>query len=380
MARGLAVRAFLLVLGHAFVRGPGPALLVWGLLCVVAFGPNGLDPRDVARMLPAWSWARLAFVAASTLVLRAGVRALLLPAGATYLRASTIPRHGQLWLVSSAVFLATAPLPVVLAIGRAPGAAVVVWLATAIACVAGPPWQVAVAIGASLLPAASVPLAVVLYSLTIRTAYRDAPVMLRRTRRRGLSRRPLPWPLALVVAATTTIVRASPRVLFALAAPLLGLSLVRAADGDARAERVVSLAALVAALGATPLVSSIGRLLRSVHPLTRGGGRSQRLAILTATLVLSTPSVAFAAGGHALAGTHHEPLFVGVALVVALLLLEGWLVARRKDAPLALVLSVLPLVVGCTILARAGLAWLSVALAALGLALPLPEVRRAEHR
>ncbi|MBK7397026.1 MAG: hypothetical protein IPJ34_12155 [Myxococcales bacterium] len=373
------MRAFLRVLGHAFVRGPGPALLVCSLFCVVAFGPNGLDPRDVVRMLPAWSLARLAFVTASALVLRAGVRALLLPAGATYLRASTIPRRGQLWLVSFVVFLATAPLPVVLTIGRAPGTAVVVWLATATACVAGRPWMFAVAIGASLLPPTTIPFAVVLYTLTIRSAYRDAPVMLRRARRRGLPRR-LPWPLALLVAATTTVVRASPRVLFALAAPLLGLSLVRAADTDARAERVLSLAALVAALGATPLVSSIGRLLRSIQPLTRGGGRSHRLAILTAALVLSTPSVAFAAGGHALAGTHREPLLVGVALVVGLLLVEGWLVARRRDAPLALVLWVLPLVVGCTILARAGLAWLSVALAALGLALPLPEVRRAEHR
>lgn len=379
MVRPLATRAFLRVLGHAFVRGPGPALLVFSLFCVVAFGPNGLDPRDVARMLPSFSPARAAFVAGSTLVLRGGVSALLLPAGATYLRASILPRSLQVGLLALVVLAATAPLPVVLAIGRAPGAALVVWLATASACVASRPSLVLVSLLAAVLPAWSLPLGALLFGGTLGAAYRDAPVFARRARASRPSRR-VGWPLRLFAACVATVLRAGPRVFSAVAAPLLGLSLVRAADGDARAERVLSLAPLVAAFGATPLLSAVGRLLRAVHPLARGGGRSHRVAIATAAVVLSAPSVAFAAGGRALAATDHQPWLVGAALVLALLLLEARLAARRRDAPLMLVLGVLPLVVVDVLLARAGLAWLALSLATLALALPLPEVRRAEHR
>lgn len=374
----IAVRAHARLLGYAFVRGPGPALVVSGLFCVVAFGPNGLDPRDVARMTAPWTAGRLVALAAVVVALRSGVRVLLSPPGSAYARASIVPLVVQRLLVAAFVVAAVSPLPLVLLAGRAPLDALVVAAASTGACVGAGPRSVALALAVGLLPGPALPLAIVVAAGALAHAHAVAGVEPRIRRRRGWIP---PWPVGLVATLARVALRAGPATSLSASAPLLGLWLVRAADPEDRGARAVSLAAAVAAIGATPLARVVGRGGRAIEPLARTAGRPRRAAWLAAVVVLATPSLAFAAGAHAVAASGPASA-VGAAVVAILVVVEARLAAARKDAPLLLPLAALAVVACATALAMRGVGGLAVlvALGAGALASSPPEVVRGRDR
>lgn len=370
-----AALALARLLGHAFVRGPGPALVASGLFCVVAFGPNGLDPRDVVRMLAPGTPGRLVALCALAVALRGGVQVLLTPPGGAYARASIVPPSVQQLILSAFVLAGVSPLPLVLLAGRAPLDAVVVASAAAAACVGARVGGVALALVVGVLPGPAAPVAVAAFAVILAHAHAVAGVSRRsRPRRTWVP----PWPVAIVAALARTATRAGPGTTLSASAPILGLLLVRAADPDARTERAVSLAAAVAALGATPLARVVGRTGRAIALLSRTAGRPRRAGWLAGVAVLSTPSLAFAAGAHTVDASVPASL-VGVAVVAGVVVVEARLAAARKDAPLLLPLAALAVVAAATTLVQVGAAGLAIlaGLGAAALGTSPPEVARA---
>lgn len=367
----------------AFARGPGAVLVAAGLLASVVFGPNGLDPRTVPEVLAPGSLARAATLGVLVVLLRGHRRAIVFPPGATWLRASAVPRAAQIAAVLACGLLAASPLPIVFVVGRAPLDALVVALAitcaglssSAIGAVFG------LALGIVRAPSAIVlPLQIVVTGWVLVRALRDAPIVRPRL---GLRLRAWPWPLQVALAVIRSLARDGlGLVALAACAPLVGVLLVGVADRASRAGRALSLAASVALLGASPIAAKVERVARAIRPIVRASARPRRAPFVVAIAILATPSFAYAAGTHAAA----PPLptaAVGLATVAAFVAIVSRVAARRRDAALVSVLLAIPLVAGVTLLASGSpstaLATSLVVLAVVWF-LPEPEVPRALDR
>ncbi|MGZ3451456.1 MAG: hypothetical protein ACXVEF_17740 [Polyangiales bacterium] len=357
------MRGLLRLHADAFVRGPAAPLFGLGVVAAIVLSPTGLDPRDVPHMLATGTFSRAITLIAFVVLMRASTRRMIFPPGATYVRASAIPRWTQMATIALFVALAQLPLPAVLLAGRAPLDALSVLACLSTACVATTfvEASLALALGWSSIA----PLGIVLFPIALVRAYRAAPL---RERARVRLRFPLFWPLQIVLAE----VRSLGVVHLALAAlpPWVGFLLVRL--GDDRSERARSLAAVVAALSAAPLVFRVGGMVRVLRPMIR------RAPVLVAVAIVATPSMAFAAGTQVMA---HESVFpIALALVMLLVVVEDRIAARRRDVALTWTLIAIPLTVVFTLLSRARWTAVSLVLGALALALPEPEVRRADDR
>ncbi len=369
-----AIRALVRLHLHAFVRGPLPILFALGTVCGVVFSRNGLDPHDVPRIFHRGGVARALLIAFVVALTRASSRSMVFVPGAAYVRASPIPRLVQIASAGVAVLAVQLPWLIVFVAGGAPVEGVGLACAMASACIAPTSLEVllSVAVGALAAPVAPLVLMIVLAR-----AFREAPVWSASTM--GVRLR-APWWVLLAAAYARSLVRGGlARVALAFAAAGLGAAMVSVAAHDERADRAVSLAAVIAALSAAPLLSPVARVHRAVTPWVRASARPRRLPLLIAIAVVATPSVAFAAGAaHVSAHAQLTPLSTAFAVVAVLVVLQRHLARTRKDASLVTLLLALPLVVVFTLLAR------SVAFAAVatGLALvaPDPEVVRADDR
>jgi len=371
-----SLRALLRLHLHAFARGPMPTLFLVGLVFGVVFSPHGLDPHLVPHMLAAGTPARAASVGFAFVLSRAASRAMLFPPGGAFLRASPLPRWVQLAAAAVTVLLVQSPWLLVFAAGGAPLEGLGLAVALSAACLAPSLVELAVACALALFAA---PLSLLVFLPILVRAYRTAPVWGASSTRFRL-RVEVPFALQLVTAQLRSLVRGGiTRVALSLGAPLVGLFLVSVAAPSERAERTVSLAALVAALGAAPLLAPLSRVTRAIAPWVRASARGRRGPLLVALAILATPSISFAAGASTLAPpVTIAPFATAVALASVLLVSHAHLSARRRDAALLSALLTLPLIAVFTILAR------SVAFAALALVVslgwPQPEVTRADDR
>jgi hypothetical protein len=354
------IRALLRLHADAFVRGPAATLFVLGVVLAVILSPSGLDPHDVPRMLAKGSFSRAIVMILLIGLMRGSTQRVIFPPGATYLRASAIPRWTQMAAMATFVTVAQAPLPFVLALGGAPVDALVVLVALATACMAPTSWEVALA--CALGHFSVLPLSIVFFAIVVRRAFRLAPI---RSRARTRVRFPLFWPLQILLAHVRSLAAAN--VLLAALAPLIGLALVRA--GDDRSDRARSLAALVTMASAAALVFRLGGIVRALRPMIR------RAPVLIAVAVVATPSLAFAAGTQSIA--HESALATTLSFAALLVVLEDRIASRRRDVALTWVLAAIALTVLFTLIARTQWGFLAVAIALVALAWPEPEVRRA---
>jgi hypothetical protein len=120
VAAPVRIRALLRLHGDAFVRGPAAILFVLVIVLAVVLSPSGLDPHDVPRMLRKGSFSRAIALLVLIGLMRGSTQRVILPPGATYLRASAIPRWTQMLAIAGFAAFAQAPLPFVLAVGGAP--------------------------------------------------------------------------------------------------------------------------------------------------------------------------------------------------------------------------------------------------------------------
>lgn len=97
------LRAHLRLMLDAFARGPLPWLFVVAAVCGIVFSKNGMDPRDVPRLLSPGSMARASALLVSVAIARAGSRSLLAPPGSAYLRASPVSHRVQMALAAALV-------------------------------------------------------------------------------------------------------------------------------------------------------------------------------------------------------------------------------------------------------------------------------------
>lgn len=354
------MRGLLRLHGDAFVRGPAATLFVLGVALSIVLSPSGLDPHDVPRMLPRGSFSRLIVMLVLIGLMRGSTQRVIFPPGATYLRASAIPRWTQMATIAVFVAVAQAPLPFVLAAGGAPLDALSVLAALATACIA--PTFLELSLACALGTFSLAPLSFIFFAFVLRRAFRLAPI---RSRARVRLRFPLFWPLQIVLAEVRALAAAN--VVLASSAPLIGLLLVRA--GDDRAERARSLAAIVAMASAAASVFRVGPIVRALRPMIR------RAPILFAVAIVATPSLAFAAGTQAIA--HESALGTSISFATLLVVLEDRIASRRRDVALTWVLAAMALTVLFTVIARAQLGLVAIAIALVALAWPEPEVRRA---
>jgi hypothetical protein len=354
------IRALLRLHADAFMRGPAAPLFVLGAVLAVLLSPSGLDPHDVPRMLAKGSFPRAIVLLALIGVMRGSTRRMVFPPGATYLRASAIPRWTQMVAIAGFVGLAQAPLPFVLAVGGAPFDALSVLAALATACIAPTFFELVLAWALGLF--SLWPLSIVLFAIVLRRAHRLAPIRARASVR---VRFPLFWPLQVFLAEARAL--AASNIALAAAAPFIGLLLVRA--GDDRADRARSLASLVAMASAAAMVFRVGGVVRALRPMIR------RAPILIAVAIVATPSLAFAAGTQAMA--HESALSTSLSFAAVLVVLEDRIAGKRRDVALSWVLAATALTVVFTLVARAQCGLLAVAVALVALAWPEPEVRRA---
>lgn len=363
------LRALLRLHLDAFVRGPLPTLFVVGVVCGIVFSKNGLDPHLVPRLLASGSWTRAAAVGMAIVLGRGTSRAMLLPPGAAYLRASPVPRALQ--LAASGLLALAVQLPWLLAFaaGGAPLEGLGLACALVAACIASTSIELVLAVSLAIFAAKGAPL---LLLLVLPRSHRAAPVWASSTLRVRVR---ASWWAQLAVAQLRTLYRAgATRIALALLWPAFGLFLVSVADE--RSERAVWLAAFVAALGMGPLVSPVMRTHRAITPFVRASTRWRRGPWLIALSILATPSMAFAAGtAHVAQGT---PLVTGLAVVAVLATANLHLVPRRKDAGLLSVLLALPVIAVFTWMARS-IAFAAIALLA-ALLITEPEVVRADDR
>jgi hypothetical protein len=334
----------------------------------VLFGPHGMDPRDVPRLLSAGSAPRAFVIAVAIAILRANVRTMLFPPGATWVRASPTPRFLQFGVAALACLLLPLPLVMLFAVGRAPIDGIGLGFAITSACVASSAIGFVVAAVVGIVCA---PLAPIVFVALFPRAYRAAPVTSSWHVRVRLE---APFLVLLASAHVRALIRAGVTRLTLAGVVPAALAYV-VARGDEPAKGATVATPIVAAFAAAPLLEPVLRTHRAVAPEVRASSRSRRAAWLIAIALLATPALAFAATVPSV--SRPASLAEALAIVTVIATLHAHLRGRRPDGGTIATLWSLPIVI---LLAFAPAPFLVSAVAfAVAFMLPEPEVLGADR-
>ena len=390
------VRACAALHAHVFARAVLPIFVAAALVFAVVLGGHGVDPRDIVRIARSSAVVRVAAPLVWAALVRSSARQLLAPPGSTWVRSAPIARAATISISASFILLAQLPLTSVwIAGGGTAEGVALAFVAATWACAPRDRFGLVATIAALVVVWASPwlrlggdAISAIVFAWIVRHAWTIAVV---RARGGGLRLRGAPAFVQIVFAQGRVLVRERPvAVARAFGVAALGSMLAhRTLRGDASGGRVplAQLGAIVAVLGGSPLLASVGRTRRTIGRWLRATATPRQVGLLAAALVVATPALAFAgstAPPIAEVAPSHVVLCAALSLAVALVLvrLEGWLHARRRDAGVIVVLASLGVAVAFVGLAALP-TWMVVlslvACAAFGLARESKsEVGRAE--